>query len=231
MTGLTRSIRRTASAALLSAAMVSVAPAPAAASSVGGNAYGLSVAAPLTTVTETPLAVLPVDGGNVSDQLFGFGVPGLLSAGTITSTVQGTVAQGASSASGVVEILDLDILGGLVAADRIVNVGNASGDGTTAGADVVGQLVENLTVNGMNLGNVVPAAGTTITVPGVAEITFNERETSGDGVSTAGITATISTCACCRCSACRSGRSASGTCTSSSAWTTIRPRPTPITTA
>jgi hypothetical protein len=184
-------IRRIPSAALLSAVIASVAPAPAAASSVGGNAYGLSVATLLTTVTETPLAVLPVDGGTVSDQLFGFGVSGLVSAGTITSTVQGTVGQGTSSAAGVVEILDLDILGGLVTADRIVGAGNASGNGTTAGADVVGQLVENLRVNGVDLGDVVPAPGTSITVPGVAEISFNEQEASGDGVSTAGITATM----------------------------------------
>ena len=182
---------QTLNAALHATAMVILSAGAAAAGSVGGNASGLAITTPLTTVTETPLAVLPGGGGTVSDQLFGFGVPGLLSAGAITSAVQGVVAQGASSAGGLVEVLDLDILGGLVTADRIVSAGNASGDGTTAGSDVAGQLVENLTVNGVSLGNVVPAPGTLVTVPGVAEITFNAQETSGDGVTTAGITTTM----------------------------------------
>ena len=99
MMGRSMRIRRIASAALLGAVIASVAPTPAAASSVGGNAYGLSIATLLTTVTETPLAVLPVDGGAVSDQLFGFDVPGLVSAGTITSTVQGTAGSSRRIAS------------------------------------------------------------------------------------------------------------------------------------
>jgi hypothetical protein len=158
--------------------------------SLSGTTFGVYAATPLGTVEATPHVVLPPAGGTVSDEIFGVNIPGILSIGTVTVGSSGSLGGDSAAVESVVTLSDVDILLGLVTADTIEWRASSTGNGTTASSTTAGSAVRNLRVAGTNFGDVTPDTDTIIDVPFVATIALNQRDETGDGVTTAAITGT-----------------------------------------
>jgi hypothetical protein len=182
--------RVTALALLVSVTLISPAVWAETRNSVTGEAYGVfaKVDAQRGTVTvnRTPRAVLR-GGGMVVSRSSGIDVPGYLTTGRLTVNTTGSMDSAGSRVLSTAEVDRLNILDGLVTAERAVAMSGSAGNGATAASNAEGSGFFGLVVNGVPFGDVTPAPNTTIEIPGGVVI-LNEQIPSGDGITTTGLT-------------------------------------------
>jgi hypothetical protein len=162
-----------------------------AANSVSGSAFGASATTSSGTVVPNPTAVLPPDGGTTEGHVLALDAPGIVSSGTLTANSTGSIGPLSASATSKAAVEQVNILNGLVTADAVIAMASCTGDGALATCTAVGTTILNLTVNSVNLGNVIPPPNTMITVPLVGTVILNEQTTGGDGVTTASLTVNL----------------------------------------
>jgi hypothetical protein len=158
--------------------------------SVGGNAFGVYADAVITGIDETPVAAMPPGGGAASDAVLGVDLLGLVSAGPLEVTTNGSIAPGLATAQSTSVVENLSILAGLVTADRVTAQVTSTSDGVVA-TSVPTATVTNLRVNGTPLGDDLPVPNTQIGIPGIATIVLNEQIPSGNGTTSTGMTVNL----------------------------------------
>jgi hypothetical protein len=158
--------------------------------SVTGEAYGvlakIDAQSDTVTVNRTPTAVLR-GGGMVVSRSSGIDVPGYVTTGRLTVTAAGSKDPAGSRVLSTAEVDRLNILDGLVTAERAVAVSGSAGNGVTAASNAEGSGFFGLVVNGVPFGDVTPAPNTTIEIPGGVVI-LNEQIPRGDGITTTALT-------------------------------------------
>jgi len=159
-----------------------VAPSSMAAVRVGGEAYGLAVGNPAVGTPGAAYVQLPSQGGRVTADSPGAGY-GLGNAGgsttKITTSSEGDL--GAGSVTSAANVLDAELLGGVVRAHDIRIVATAGGARPSASV-TFGSLI----VAGISYPNPLP--NTRVVVPSVGIVILNEQLVGGDG---AGVSAII----------------------------------------
>jgi hypothetical protein len=150
------------------------------------EAFGISVSTP-TANQKTPYAVLPTGAAMATDQGQSVSVPGLVTAQDLFTIVTGDAddvdgSNAVSSATlGVVSLLN-----GLITADGVVAVASSTVGDNAVGSNAEGSSLGNLVVGGVEVAD--PAANTRRNLPGVGYVILNEQRSSGDGVTTSGLT-------------------------------------------
>lgn len=118
-----------------------------------GRAYGTSVKALDGLLRSGPsaLVVMPclgTDGKVKSNSVLTVNLPNVLTSGTVRTTAQGTVTRTSATGQTTATIERLNLLDGLVRADVVKAVANASSDGTTPTFSDNGSQFLNLSVAG-----------------------------------------------------------------------------------
>lgn len=158
--------------------------------SVGGNAFGMYGDAVVTGIDETPAVTMPPGGGAASDDVLGVNLLGVASAGPLAVTTTGSITPGLATAHSISVVENLDILAGLVTADRVTAEVTSTSDGVVA-TSVASSTVSNLRVNGVALGDDTPVPNTQMSIPGVATIVLNEQVPAGNGTTSTGMTVNL----------------------------------------
>lgn len=162
---------------------------PALAQSVGGTAVGTSVNAPGVS-SQSAVASVPSTGGFAADDADTFGVPNLVSANWLSAVTTGAVTNKKSGAQSVSDVSTVSVLNGVIQADVVTAIASSSLGQFTASSDGGGSGFTNLTVNGVAYTTDV-APNTRVDLPGVGYVVLNEQTSSGDGVTSSGITVTM----------------------------------------
>ena len=159
-----------------------------------GEAYGVAAtiaaqgdAGAVVRVNRTPRAFLLNRGGTAVAQSSGVDEPGYVTTGRLTVNLRGSIDKAGAKALSTAEVEGLNILDGLITAERVVAVSSSAGDGTMAASNVEGSGFFGLIVNGVPFGDVTPAPNTTMEIPGGVVI-LNEHSPSGDGITAAALT-------------------------------------------
>jgi hypothetical protein len=166
-------------------------PAEAWAQTVRAESFGVAVRT--ATVSEkSPVAVLPAEGGMVSDQAPSVSVSGLADAQNVFAIASGATDLGPrrtpeSSAESNSTLESVNLLGGLITADGVVAVASTAITSTVVNSNAEGSELANVVVNGVAIGDAV-APNTRVDLPGVGYVVLNEQIPTGDGVTTSGIT-------------------------------------------
>jgi hypothetical protein len=178
---MTRSARVTAGVVLpvvgtvVLATMLTTGPAAADVTSVGGGAYGESVATKLLAgnapVRSGPLpqVSLPAAGGGpFTNSAASAAAPMLLSAGVLTVSTSGRhLGSHRGTATSSASVADVKLGTGQLTATVVKSSCTASGPGSTGSTTILGTNVPGLSAN--------PAPNTVIAVPGLGSVTFNEQ--------------------------------------------------------
>jgi len=157
------------------AGLLATGPANADVTSVGGGAFGESVAAKLLAgnvpVSSGPMpqVFLPASGGGpFTKSAASAKVPMLLSAGVLTvSTSSSRLGSHTSTAKSSAETANVKLGTGQLTASVVKSSCTASGLGSTGSTTILGTNLPGLSAN--------PAPNTTIAVPGLGSVTFNEQ--------------------------------------------------------
>jgi len=157
------------------AGLLATGPANADVTSVGGGAYGESVAVKLLAgnvpVNSGPMpqVTLPASGGGpFTKSAASAKVPMLLSAGVLTvSTSSSRLGSHTSTAKSSAETANVKLGTGQLTASVVKSSCTASGLGSTGSTTILGTNLPGLSVN--------PAPNTVIAVPGLGSVTFNEQ--------------------------------------------------------
>ncbi len=157
------------------AGLLATGPANADVTSVGGGAFGESVAVKLLAgnvpVNSGPMpqVTLPATGGGpFTNRLASATVPMLLSAGVLTvSTSSSRLGSHTSTAKSSASTANVKLGSGQLTASVVKSSCTASGLGSTGSTTILGTNLPGLSVN--------PAPNTTIAVPGLGSVTFNEQ--------------------------------------------------------
>ncbi len=157
------------------AGLLATGPANADVTSVGGGAYGESVAVKLLAgnvpVSSGPMpqVTLPATGGGpFTKSAASAKVPMLLSAGVLTvSTSSSRLGSHTSTAKSSAETANVKLGSGQLTASVVKSSCTASGLGSTGSTTILGTNLPGVSVN--------PAPNTTIAVPGLGSVTFNEQ--------------------------------------------------------
>jgi hypothetical protein len=157
------------------AGLLATGPANADVTSVGGGAFGESVAVKLLAgnvpVNSGPMpqVTLPASGGGpFTNRLASATVPMLLSAGVLTvSTSSSRLGSHTSTANSSASTANVKLGSGQLTATVVKSSCTASGLGSTGSTTILGTNLPGLSVN--------PAPNTTIAVPGLGSVTFNEQ--------------------------------------------------------
>lgn len=170
--------------------------------SVGAESFGASVNTAAVSQPKTPLAVLDpavgladtaiaslsVTSVIVSDPILGtMSTSSLLNAKGLDATAGGAVGENAATSQGGSTLANVNILNGVVTAEAVVASASSASNGVTATSSNAGSRILGLAINGVFMGDVVPAPNTTINVPGVGTVILNEQFQSGDGIKTSGL--------------------------------------------
>lgn len=140
------------------------------------EAFGVSVRT-ATINQKVTTAVLPWDGGTVSDEAGDVTVATLVTAQDVSAIASG-MADGAYSDAGSSATLGtVRILGGLIRAEGIV----AMAWSTAEGSDTEGSGFGGLVVNGVAIEN--PAPNTRVNLPGVGYVILNEQIPEAGGIT------------------------------------------------
>jgi hypothetical protein len=180
-TRMTRSARVTAGVVLpvvgtvVLATLLTTGPAAADVTSVGGGAYGESVATKLLAgnvpVNSGPLpqVSLPAAGGGpFTKSAASATVPMLLSAGVLTVSTSGrNLGSHRGTATSSASVANVKLGAGQLTATVVKSSCTASGPGSTGSTTVLGTNLPGLSAN--------PAPNTVIAVPGLGSVTFNEQ--------------------------------------------------------
>jgi hypothetical protein len=151
-----------------------------------GQSFGVSVSTSSLNQT-TPYVVLPIDGSTTVDQGQSIVVNGLVSAQDAFAIVGGDAdpTYGSNSVSSST-LGSVNLLNGLITADGVVAVATSTTGGGFTGSDAAGSSIANLVVNGVAVSD--PTPNTQLSLPGVGYVVLNEQISTGDGVTTSGIT-------------------------------------------
>jgi len=167
------------------AGLLATGPANADVTSVGGGAFGESVAVRLLAnnvpVNSGPMpqVFLPATGGGpFTKSTLSATVPGLLSAGVLTvSTSSSRLGSHTSTARSSASTANVRLGTGQLTATAVRSSCTASGLGSTGSTTLLGTNIPGLAIN--------PAPNTVINVPGLGSVTFNEQiRTNSPGRST-----------------------------------------------
>jgi hypothetical protein len=147
-----------------------------------GGASGVlaSVNTPIGTVNvpPTPNVNLPAGGGSLQQTLVSLGVPGVVSAGVLSVSTNGSTGPGGSASSSA-DVANADAFSGVATAgvihsECLSDEAGSSGDASLVNAAVAGTPIA-----------ANPPANTEIPVPGVGSVFLNEQAGTNDpGVST-----------------------------------------------
>jgi len=164
----------------------------------------LLVAVPLTaqknanrTVTGSSLAVsvkhagvmqqfavasLPAGGGQASDDATGVSTNQLSSASAAAVTAGEADSDGLGSQQSVATASTVNLMNGMITADRVVGIASVTTNGNKAAGDYDGSVISNLMVNGtlVSGSDYTPAPNTRMSIPG-GYVVLNEQTTNGRG--------------------------------------------------
>jgi len=164
-------------------------------SCVTGSAAGLDVRVDAilgasVQVGPLPYVELAQDGGFASEEVVGIQIPDVLTSGTLSTLVAGSVneATGSASSTSIAQVEGLSLLG-LVKADLLTAVCTATADANGASADTNGTSVLNLVVFGKKF-NVVPPPNTVIPLL-LGKAVLNEQTPIVQGDKVVGLSVTL----------------------------------------
>lgn len=150
------------------------------------EAYGLSVSTPAVT-QKAAYAVLPVGEAMASDQGQSVSVAGLATAQDLFAIVTGDAdAVDGSNAVSTATLGAVNLLNGLITADGVVAVASSTIGDNAVNSNTEGSSLGNLVVGGTEVSD--PAPNTRMDLPGVGYVLLNEVRTTGDGVTSSGVT-------------------------------------------
>lgn len=154
-------------------------------SSAQGQAYGIAVN---TTTVNQKLAyvALPAGEAMASNQNQSASVPGFATAQDLFAIVTGDAdpTDGPTAVSSAT-LGAVNLLNGLITADGVVAMASSS-IGDAVNSNTEGSSLGNLVVGGVDVSD--PAPNTRMDLPGVGYVVLNEVRTTGDGVTTSGVT-------------------------------------------
>jgi hypothetical protein len=156
------------------------------AQTVTGKAFGTYVNAAGVT-SQSPVATLPSTGGMATGMADAFGVAGSVDAQALNAVTTGAVDNKKSGAQSTSELEQVNVAGGAITADIVTAVATSYADQFTGGSDGEGSGFANLVVNGTAVTTDV-APNTQVDLPGVGYAVLNEQVTSGNGLTSWGIT-------------------------------------------
>jgi hypothetical protein len=156
------------------------------AQSVTGKAFGTYVNV-AGIVSQSPVATLPSTGGLATGQSDAFGVAGVVDAQGLNAITTGAVDNKKTGAQSSSDVENVSTAGGAITADIVTAVATSYLGQTTGGSDAAGSGFTNLVVNGVAVTNEV-APNTRVNLPGVGYAILNEQISSGNGVSSFGMT-------------------------------------------
>jgi hypothetical protein len=127
------------------------------------------------------VATLPAGGGQASDDATGVSTAQLSSASAAAVTAGEADSDGLGSQQSVATASTVNLLNGMITADRVVGIASVTSNGNKTTGDFDGSVVTNLMVNGtlVAAGDYTPAPNTTMSIPG-GYVVLNEQ-TSGHG--------------------------------------------------
>ena len=139
-----------------------------------GQAVALRASAVGLALALSDTGPLPATGGNLQTSLASVGVLGLVSAEALGSTTSGSGTTSQSQSS----VVNLNLLGGLIAADLVKSNSNASCSGgqaaVTGSSELVGLVVAGTPV-------LVANPNLAISLPGGISVIVNEQTSSAGG--------------------------------------------------
>ncbi|HEY3219867.1 MAG TPA: choice-of-anchor P family protein [Gemmatimonadales bacterium] len=151
-----------------------------------GESYGVAVNTPSLN-QKSPYAVLPTDGATTIDRGQSVALGDYVTAQDAFAIVSGDADPSyGSNAVSSATLGTVSLLNGLISADGVVAVATSTLDATGAASDAEGSSLANLFVNGTAISD--PAPNTRMDLPGVGYVLLNERNVTGDGVTSSGIT-------------------------------------------
>ncbi len=150
------------------------------------EAFGISVSTP-TANQKTPYAVLPTGEAMATDQGQNVSVPGYVTAQDLFTIVTGDADDvDGSNAVSTATLGVVNLLNGLITADGVVAVASSTAGDNAVGSNAEGSSLGNLVVGGVEVSD--PAPNTRMNLPGVGYVLLNEVRTTGDGVTSSGVT-------------------------------------------
>jgi hypothetical protein len=150
------------------------------------TATGSSVAASVkgaSGVQQLAVAQLPTGGGQASNDTAGVSMSGQLTSSSISAVTAGEAdSDGLGSTQSVATASDVNLLNGVVTADRVVGIASVVMNRNKFSGDVDGSSITNLSVNGTLVagGDYTPAPNTRMTIPG-GYVVLNEQAVNGKG--------------------------------------------------
>jgi len=150
------------------------------------EAYGVSVSTP-TVTQKSPYAVLPTGEAMATDQGQSIAVAGLVTAQDLFAIATGDAdAIDGSNAVSTATLGVVNVLNGLITADGVVAVASSTIGANAVNSNTEGSSLANLVVGGVEVSD--PAPNTRMNLPGVGYVVLNEVRSTGDGVTTSGVT-------------------------------------------
>lgn len=148
---------------------------------VTGSSVGVSVKSNGMT-QQFAVAGLPSGGGQASDDAAGVATSQVSSAATAAVTAGEADADGLGSQQSVATASTVNLLNGMITADRVVGIASVTSNGNRTAGDYDGSVITNLTVNGtlVSGGDYTPAPNTRMNIPG-GYVVLNEQTTNGRG--------------------------------------------------
>lgn len=169
-------------------------PEPVDGQSVTGRAYGVYATTLSGSVTQSPMAVLPsisgTDGDVAAAQADALTVGGVLSTSFLRSITSGALGTPGATAQSVATTGVTTILNGLITAQSITAVAASHRTSSGAVSSAAGSSIADLIVAGSHLttGDGIVPPNTRVDLPGVGYVVVNEQISSGDGVTSTGLT-------------------------------------------
>ena len=161
--------------------ILTLGPAVSLAATYSGEAAALKASALGINVALADTGALPAGGGNLNTSLASVNLLGLASADALRSTTSGSGTSSQSQSS----IANLNLLGGLVAADVVKSNSSASCSGSTAAATGNSEIV-GLVAAGQPV--LVSNPNLAISLPGGITLRINEQTSSSSGANSGSMT-------------------------------------------
>ena len=150
---------------------------PIALTSIAYGLYGSGLGGSTPTIGPVDLAGIPCTGGSSTVGSNGFTSPAIGSTGNETSTASGQMTSSSASATAQNSVSNVNLLSGLVSADKVATIANASWNGT--GSRSGSATFVNAKIAGSPLPSNTPP-NTRRNLPGIGYVVVNEQFGSND---------------------------------------------------